>query len=73
MRTCAVGECAKKHHAHGWCQMHYKRWAVHGDPMVTLQRGRQIVTEWFCVCPVPVVGDFGECQTCYRKPRSLMA
>lgn len=31
MRTCKIEGCEKKHYAHGWCQMHYKRWQTSGN------------------------------------------
>lgn len=32
-KTCSIGGCQKRVHARGWCQMHYRRWAVNGDPL----------------------------------------
>jgi hypothetical protein len=31
-RTCKEGDCGRPHVARGWCDMHYRRWAAHGDP-----------------------------------------
>lgn len=31
-RTCSVDGCEKPHEAHGFCQMHYRRWKASGDP-----------------------------------------
>lgn len=31
---CAVEYCDKPSHTRGWCQTHYKRWTVHGSPLV---------------------------------------
>ena len=33
--TCSVPDCEGKHHAHGWCMKHYRRWLTHGDPETT--------------------------------------
>lgn len=33
-RTCTIDGCVKPVFARGWCQMHYRRWAVHGDTSV---------------------------------------
>lgn len=30
--VCSIGECAKPAHSRGWCQAHYKKWHLHGDP-----------------------------------------
>ena len=34
MKTCKIEGCEKRHVARGWCNMHYKRWKAHGDPLV---------------------------------------
>lgn len=33
-----ISGCGKKHFGRGWCQMHYERWRVHGDPEAILKR-----------------------------------
>lgn len=30
---CAIVGCNGKHHALGWCRIHYERWKRHGDPL----------------------------------------
>lgn len=37
-RTCTVGDCRKRHMAHGYCAMHYMRWRRHGDASVRARR-----------------------------------
>lgn len=37
-KTCSVDGCDRPITGHGWCNMHYKRWLRHGDPMVTRYR-----------------------------------
>ena len=31
-KGCSSDSCDRKHHGHGWCMMHLKRWKRHGDP-----------------------------------------
>ena len=41
MGLCQIDGCEKLKIARGWCHTHYKRWQVHGDPLVTEKpRGR---------------------------------
>ena len=40
MALCTVDGCERQKSTRGWCRMHYKRWLRHGDPTVTLLRGR---------------------------------
>lgn len=37
-RVCSLPDCARPHDARGLCQMHYNRWARHGDPETLLVR-----------------------------------
>lgn len=41
-RTCSVLEdgrsCGQPIKAHGWCRKHYRRWQVHGDPLMIAER-----------------------------------
>lgn len=38
MSRCSVSDCPKPRLAFGYCNMHYKRWQKHGDPLhVTVQ------------------------------------
>jgi hypothetical protein len=32
-RRCSIDGCGRKHFGHGWCQLHYGRWARYGDPL----------------------------------------
>jgi HNH endonuclease len=36
MRLCSIEGCGQEHQARGWCQKHYTRWKVHGDPLYTI-------------------------------------
>jgi hypothetical protein len=33
-RGCCVAGCSERHEAKGYCQAHYKRWKLHGDPLI---------------------------------------
>lgn len=35
--TCSVPECERKHAAKGYCQLHWNRNRLHGDPLVTMK------------------------------------
>jgi len=39
--TCAIPDCGKPVQARGWCNKHWKRWRVHGDPLAVTPRGTQ--------------------------------
>lgn len=34
MSKCAVEDCDRDARTRGWCLKHYKRWLVHGDPLI---------------------------------------
>ncbi len=34
--TCIIRGCEKPRMGREWCFMHYKRWQIHGDPMIVL-------------------------------------
>lgn len=36
-RTCSVPECERPHAAKGYCQLHWNRSRIHGDPLVTMK------------------------------------
>lgn len=44
MHICLVDNCDRPHRARGFCHMHYKRWAKHGNPLVIGRSGR--VPQW---------------------------
>lgn len=56
MKTCTIAGCESKHYARGWCDMHYRRWKRHGDP---LGGGERYATpeEAFEARTEPLVGD----------------
>jgi DNA-binding CsgD family transcriptional regulator len=40
MRLCAVHDCQRPAITRGWCEMHYRRWRRHGDPLMVGTPGR---------------------------------
>ena len=38
MKLCSMPDCGKPSRTLGWCQMHYRRWRVHGNPHTMLIR-----------------------------------
>lgn len=34
-KPCAVDGCATPRSSRGWCDLHYRRWRAHGDPLAT--------------------------------------
>lgn len=37
MTSCSIDGCAKNASKRGWCDMHYRRWRLHGDTSTTLK------------------------------------
>ena len=35
-KICSVVNCSSEVIARGWCHKHYKRWQVHGDPLIVM-------------------------------------
>lgn len=38
---CAVDDCERPRRARGWCDMHYRRYKLHGDPSTVLTASRK--------------------------------
>jgi hypothetical protein len=38
-RSCSIDDCPYPHEAKGFCNKHYRRWKVHGDPLIVGKRG----------------------------------
>lgn len=35
IKTCSIPDCQRRAEKRGWCNMHWKRWYRHGDPLFT--------------------------------------
>lgn len=62
-RTCSIPECGRKHAAHGYCLMHYKRVARHGTP--EYRWGGKVVGRACDHCDRPAVAR-GMCERHYQ-------
>lgn len=40
-KTCTI--CDREHHAKGYCQWHYNRWYLHGNPMTSKPHNKSII------------------------------
>lgn len=49
MKICKIDGCDRKHHARGWCRMHYKRWCKHGNPLYVYEKPTAEERFWSCV------------------------
>jgi len=64
MKVCSIDGCDKKHYGHGYCNKHYQKWKIHGDPLAdkTKRRGKCSVDN----CDNPHYGN-GLCNKHYRR------
>lgn len=51
MDTCMVEGCEKNYRARGLCNMHWKRWRYHGDPIAIVNKGRHIAKDGYAKVP----------------------
>ena len=58
MSTCSIDRCEKPSRTRGLCDMHYKRWRKHGDPLGGNERFAT-PEEAFLARTEPIVGDPG--------------
>lgn len=76
--SCSIIEdgkrCPKAVHSREMCAMHYRRWRIHGDPLIVLQSGlprqdiRCTVVEDGVRCDLPHLAK-GCCSTHYARQR----
>lgn len=75
VKTCTIEGCEKRYYARGWCQMHYRRWKVHGDTDTRLSPiGRNLSEPYICSvegCETEVSPKSarGLCMTHYSRLR----
>lgn len=68
MKICTVDGCDKPVQARGMCGMHYRRWRLHGDPLITKPRIRGgCATEG---CDNDHYAH-GLCKSCYNRLRNF--
>ena len=65
MKTCIVSGCEKQCVARGWCATHYKRWQMHGDPLVCSRRDLANACSVNGCAGQPVARDL--CDTHYTR------
>ena len=51
MRICKIDDCENKVKTRGWCNKHYIRWRIHGDPNIVLReqngyKNHNLYTVW---------------------------
>lgn len=49
--TCSIEDCGRPHFARGWCNMHWKRWRRHGDPLANHRLTRGVCVIEGCGTP----------------------
>jgi hypothetical protein len=62
---CTIPGCRRRHHARGWCNLHYLRWRNHGSPEAPVQPYRNVHRPSERLDPTVV--------RCIRLPRPLLA
>ena len=62
--TCSIDGCEKPVRARTWCTTHYRRWSVHGDPLIVQVRTRSTCSIDGCD---RVVDGQGFCQMHYQR------
>ena len=40
--NCSIDGCGRRHYGHGWCQMHWRRWYKHGDPLAVVGNSKPL-------------------------------
>lgn len=76
-RTCSVPDCERPHAAKGYCQLHWNRVRIHGDPLVTMKGKAHKVKhteDGLRICKVcEVAKDLSEFHRDKRAPDGLRA
>lgn len=52
-RNCSVPDCERKYAAKGYCNLHYNRWRIHGDPLKSMKgkhHKAQVTADGLKVC-----------------------
>ena len=62
-RTCSIPNCVRPMRTRGWCNTHYQRWRIHGDPLMGEKRRK------FCKVEGCSKGAHGHgwCDKHYRR------
>lgn len=57
VKVCSVKGCSATHEAHGYCQRHYDKWRLYGDPLAVTRKDPSFIEELDGVLHVHLGGE----------------